>query len=89
MCKRIWDFLKRIVARVLHLFRSARMPSVSDVPKTMDDSHVRAKHLVLPNMPKRQPSDKRHGWKRRIGKTLGGAEYYCNKCRASFFVAAH
>lgn len=38
------------------------------------------------NMPKKQPCPMGHGWKKRQAKTVGGALYYCNKCKSSFAV---
>jgi hypothetical protein len=38
-----------------------------------------------PNMPKRQPCPRGHGWKRRKQKTMGGAYYGCRIC-GDFFI---
>ena len=37
-----------------------------------------------PNMLKKQPCPLGHGWKKRNGKTMGGASYYCNRCKPRF-----
>jgi len=39
-----------------------------------------------PNMPQYQPCPLGHGWKKRKGKTMAGALYWCNICKAEFFV---
>lgn len=39
-----------------------------------------------PNAPKKQPRPSGHGWKKRVSKAMGGALYYCNKCRSQFLV---
>ena len=39
------------------------------------------------NMPRFQPCPLDHGQKKRAGKTMGGALYYCNKCDTNFFVS--
>lgn len=40
----------------------------------------------MPNAPKRQPCPKCHGWARRVGKTLGLAQYQCKGCQVRFNV---
>ena len=39
-----------------------------------------------PNAPKKQPCPLGHSWKKRVGKALGGALYYCNVCKGEFLV---
>lgn len=40
----------------------------------------------FPDMPKHQPCPKCHGKAKRESKTLGGANYRCNRCKLAFFV---
>ena len=41
---------------------------------------------VLPDMPKYQPCPKCKKGCKRTKKTIGGATYYCIKCKETFFV---
>jgi len=39
-----------------------------------------------PDMPCYQPCPKCHAQAKRNSKSLGGASYYCSKCKEAFFV---
>ena len=78
----IWRKLKAIVARLLAWLRH-RTPAESQRPRRPASKRIR-----LPNMPKYQPCPNGHGSKKRTEKTLGGANYHCNKC-GDFFVRGY
>ena len=42
----------------------------------------------FPDMPHTQPCPKHGGNRKLTGKTMGGAYYWCEKCRDGFFVRA-
>ena len=70
--RRWWEWVKVILSKLLHRDRHVAARAVRIYPR-------------YPNMPKRQPCPNGHGLKRRLGKTLGGAQYECNRC-GNFFV---
>lgn len=41
-----------------------------------------------PNMPKHQPCPNCSTPSKRTSKTVGGANYYCRRCKDTFFVSA-
>lgn len=95
--RRIWTWIKR-------LWRRPRAEEPEPVPDAMavGDQGRRPWPLRSPerafrqrrsgpfylNMPQYQPCPAGHGWKRRITKRRGGATYWCERCRALFFVRA-
>ena len=81
------------------LFRSKKgtpqqEPALTQVKKSRDERWLeRHPDMKLvstsrggSNMPKYQPCPLGHGWKKRNGKTMAGALYWCNVCQSSFLV---
>jgi len=79
--KKFLGWLKAIVARLFHHPKPIEIPMKSKVDLS-GGRLIRWGH----NMPKYQPCPAGHGWKKRIEKTMSGANYWCNICRASFWV---
>ena len=74
--RRVWLMIKGLIKR------NTTIPSINQAK-----SPIVPINISYPNMPKAQPCPRGHGWKKRTRKTLGGADYLCNKCGA-FFVSA-
>ena len=82
--KKIWDLLKAILAKLFHR-GSPKLAMETEVP-IKESPKVEAIGYTH-NMRKYQPCPKGDGWKKRLAKTLGGANYWCNQCNSSFFVS--
>lgn len=70
--------------------KSETRPAVDTLPEQLPKEQPLYKLLDTsrggPNAPKYQPCPLGHGWKKRVGKALGGALYYCNWCKGEFLV---
>ena len=69
-------------------------PVLTQVKKSRDERWLERHPLMKlvsssreePNAPKKQPCPLGHGWKKRVGKAMGGALYWCNVCQDEFLV---
>jgi len=85
----IKEFLNWLRNMVTKLFHKPKPAKVSIKPEaTLNEERTERVNPIWwrHNMPKYQPCPEGHGWKRREEKTMGGANYWCNKCRRSFLV---
>ena len=94
MIKRVWRWLKS-------LFRRRAIPPTPHAPGHLDEELAkkiakrkeRYGRFVLrrafgPRMPKYQPCPLCRGSAKRKAKSIGGASYYCRKCKHGFFIGA-
>ena len=79
--KKILEWLKAMVTK---LFSMKPKPTKATLNEGRPEvvTPIRWRH----NMLKYQPCPFGHGWKKRIEKTMSGANYWCNVCRARFLV---
>ena len=82
--ERILEWLKAIVTKLFHKPTKVSVKPEASLSKERPEmaTPIRWGH----NMPKYQPCPFGHGWKKRIEKTMSGADYWCNVCRTRFLV---
>ena len=83
--KKVWNWVKGILAK---LFRRTRHELVAETELPTKEPSKVVPIRFTHNMPKYQPCPEGHGWKKRLVKTFGGANYWCNQCKSSFLVRA-
>ena len=91
----MFNWIRSMLERIKALFRRKPKPEVyqpTELEKKLA-ARIQARQLantrqILPNMPKAQPCPLCRTWIKRKRKTMGGADYHCNRCKSGFFVRA-
>lgn len=84
--------LRIMVLKLLGRWRQLPIASQWDIRhekrKKRDEGRLINTRYGGPNMPKHQPCPLCRAWVKRIRKAMGGAHYYCTKCKRDNFVKA-